>query len=56
MSAILVDLGDGDYGIVTDSDLRSKVVAGPLSPDDPVSAAMTHARGRRRPRTRPART
>ena len=37
----MVDLGGGDYGIATDSDLRSKVIAGPLSPDDPVSAAMT---------------
>ena len=41
VSAIMVDLGGGDYGIATDSDLRSKVIAGPLSPDDPVSAAMT---------------
>ena len=41
VSAIMVDLGGGDYGIVTDSDLRSKVIAGSLSPDDPVSAAMT---------------
>ena len=40
VSAIMVDLG-GDHGIVTDSDLRSRVIAGPLSPDDPVSAAMT---------------
>ena len=39
-SALMVDLG-GDHGIVTDSDLRSKVIAGPLSPDDPVTAAMT---------------
>ena len=41
MSSIIVELGHGNYGIVTDSDLRSKVVAGRLSPDDPVSAAMT---------------
>ena len=41
VSAILVDLGAGDFGIVTDSDLRSRVIAGPLSPDDPVNAAMT---------------
>jgi CBS domain-containing protein len=40
VSAIMVDLA-GDYGMVTDSDLRSRVVAGPLSPDDPVTAAMT---------------
>jgi CBS domain-containing protein len=41
VSAIIVELGHGNYGIVTDSDLRSKVVAGSLSSDDPVSAAMT---------------
>ncbi len=41
VSSIIVELGHGNYGIVTDSDLRSKVVAGRLSPDDPVSAAMT---------------
>jgi CBS domain-containing protein len=41
VSAILVDLGAGDFGIVTDSDLRSRVIAGALSPDDPVNAAMT---------------
>ncbi len=41
VSSVLVELGDGEFGIVTDSDLRSKVVAGPLSPDDPVSAAMS---------------
>ena len=40
-SSIIVELGHGNYGILTDSDLRSKVVAGRLSPDDPVSAAMT---------------
>src|SRR3954451_5116417 len=40
-SSIVVELGHGNYGILTDSDLRSKVVAGRLSPDDPVSAAMT---------------
>jgi CBS domain-containing protein len=40
-SSTIVELGHGNYGIVTDSDLRSKVVAGRLSPDDPVSAAMT---------------
>jgi CBS domain-containing protein len=39
-SSIVVELGHGNYGIVTDSDLRSKVVAGRLSPDNPVSAAM----------------
>jgi CBS domain-containing protein len=41
VSSIIVELGHGNYGIVTDSDLRSKVVAGRLSSDDPVSAAMT---------------
>ena len=41
VSSIIVELGRGNYGIVSDSDLRSKVVAGRLSPDDPVSAAMT---------------
>jgi CBS domain-containing protein len=40
-SSIIVELGHGNYGILTDSDLRSKVVAGRLSPDDPVSSAMT---------------
>jgi CBS domain-containing protein len=41
VSAVLVELGDGEFGIVTDRDLRSRVVAGRLSPDDPVSAAMS---------------
>ena len=41
VSSIIVELGRGNYGIVTDSDLRSKVIAGPLSPEDPVRAAMT---------------
>src|SRR4051794_8936283 len=40
-SSIVVELGHGNYGILTDSDLRSKVVAGRLSPDDPVTSAMT---------------
>jgi CBS domain-containing protein len=40
VSSLIVDTGGGNFGIVTDSDLRSKVVAGPLSPDDAVSAAM----------------
>jgi CBS domain-containing protein len=39
-TALVVDLGD-TVGIVTDSDLRSRVVAGGLSFDSPVSAAMT---------------
>jgi CBS domain-containing protein len=41
VSSVLVELGDGQLGIVTDRDLRSRVVAGRLSPDDLVSAAMT---------------
>ena len=41
VSSVLVGLGNGDFGIVTDSDLRSRVVAGRLSPDDPVTAAMS---------------
>jgi CBS domain-containing protein len=40
-SSVLVALGNGDFGIVTDSDLRSNVVAGRVSPDDPVTAAMS---------------
>jgi CBS domain-containing protein len=40
-SSVLVELGDGEFGIVTDRDLRSRVVAGRLSADDPVSAAMS---------------
>jgi CBS domain-containing protein len=39
-SALIVDLGD-TVGIVTDSDLRTRVVAEGLSPDAPVSAVMT---------------
>ena len=39
-SAVIVDLGDS-VGIVTDSDLRSRVVASGLSGDSPVSAVMT---------------
>jgi CBS domain-containing protein len=41
VSSVLVGLGNGDFGIITDSDLRSRVVAGRLSPDDPVTAAMS---------------
>ncbi len=40
-SAILVRTGPEQLGIVTDSDLRSRVVAAGLSPDAPVSAIMT---------------
>ncbi|MFI5035978.1 MAG: putative nucleotidyltransferase substrate binding domain-containing protein [Acidimicrobiales bacterium] len=39
-TALVVDLGDL-LGIVTDSDLRARVVAGGLSADEPVSAVMT---------------
>ena len=39
-TALIVDLGSS-VGIVTDSDLRSRVVAGGLSGDSPVSAVMT---------------
>ena len=41
VSSVLVDLGDGEYGIVTDRDLRSKVVAGRVSADQPATAAMS---------------
>jgi CBS domain-containing protein len=41
VSNVLVDLPGKDFGIVTDRDLRSRVVAGRLSPDDPVKAAMS---------------
>jgi CBS domain-containing protein len=41
VSSVLVELEDGEFGIVSDRDLRSRVVAGRLSPDDPVSAAMS---------------
>ena len=39
-TALVVDLGES-VGIVTDSDLRSRVVAGGMSGDAPVSAVMT---------------
>jgi CBS domain-containing protein len=39
-SAVLVRHGD-TFGIVTDRDLRSRVIAAGLSPDEPVSAIMT---------------
>jgi CBS domain-containing protein len=41
VSSVLVEVGQGQYGIVTDRDLRSRVVAGRLTPDDPVRAAMS---------------
>jgi CBS domain-containing protein len=37
----LVDLGDRRLGILTDRDLRSRVLAGDVPADAPVSAAMT---------------
>jgi CBS domain-containing protein len=39
-SAVLVPLADS-FGIVTDRDLRRRVIAADLSPDEPVSAIMT---------------
>jgi CBS domain-containing protein len=39
-SAVLVPLG-GPFGIVTDRDLRTRVIAAGLSPDAPVSSIMT---------------
>jgi CBS domain-containing protein len=41
VSSVLIRLEDGDYGIVTDRDLRSQVVAGGLSPDESVTEAMS---------------
>jgi CBS domain-containing protein len=41
VSSILVDLGDGELGIVTDRDLRSRVVAAGLSIETPVGEVMT---------------
>ncbi len=40
-TSVVVDLGDGTLGIMTDRDLRSRVVAGGVDADAPVSAAMT---------------
>ena len=40
-TAVVVDLGPEGFGILTDRDLRTKVVAGGMSVDDPVSAAMS---------------
>lgn len=39
-SAVVVE-HDGGIGLLTDGDLRTKVVCGPFSPDDPVRTAMT---------------
>jgi CBS domain-containing protein len=40
-TCVLVDLGGGRVGIVTDRDLRAKVVAGGMPPETPVSAVMS---------------
>ena len=40
-TAVVVDLGADGFGILTDRDLRTKVVAAGLSVDEPVSAAMS---------------
>lgn len=40
-TSVVVDLGAGALGIMTDRDLRSRVVAGGLSGHEPVSAAMS---------------
>jgi CBS domain-containing protein len=41
VSAIVVRLGDGDLGIVTDRDLRSRVIAAGRSLDTPLGEVMT---------------
>jgi CBS domain-containing protein len=40
-AAVVIDLGPAGYGILTDRDLRTKVVAAGMSVDAPVSAAMS---------------
>ncbi len=40
-TAVVVDLGDRGWGIVTDRDLRVKVVAAGISADAPVSQVMS---------------
>jgi CBS domain-containing protein len=40
-TAVVIDLGDGSHGIVTDRDLRTRVVATGVGGDTPVSAVMT---------------
>jgi len=40
-TSVLVDLGDGSLGILTDRDLRMRVLAAGLQGDAPVSAAMS---------------
>jgi CBS domain-containing protein len=41
VSSVLIRLRPGEFGILTDRDLRSRVVAGGLSIDDLVTAAMS---------------
>ena len=41
VTSAVVDLGDGSLGILTDPDLRTRVVANGLTGDTPVSAAMS---------------
>jgi CBS domain-containing protein len=41
VSAVLVRLADGRLGILTDSDLRARVVAGGVAADAPVTEAMS---------------
>jgi CBS domain-containing protein len=40
-TSVVVELGDGGLGIMTDRDLRTRVIAGGLPGDAPVSAAMS---------------
>jgi CBS domain-containing protein len=40
-SAAVIRLGDGELGIVTDRDLRNRVVAGPAGPDTAIAEVMT---------------
>jgi CBS domain-containing protein len=40
-SAVVIELGDGELGILTDRDLRTRVVAAGLPADAPVSEAMS---------------
>ncbi|MFZ0091977.1 MAG: putative nucleotidyltransferase substrate binding domain-containing protein [Solirubrobacteraceae bacterium] len=40
-NAVVVDLGSAGFGIVTDRDLRMRVIAAGLSPDAPISTAMS---------------
>ena len=40
-TSAVIDLGDGSLGILTDRDLRTRVVASGLTVDAPVSAAMS---------------